>query len=48
MMEILESKQKLFDDYAKDSYITDHATAAKDISEKSMVKKIVDMEETSG
>ena len=44
MMEMLESKQKLFDDYAKDSYITDHATAAKDISEKSMVKKIVDME----
>jgi superfamily II DNA or RNA helicase len=44
MMEMLESKQKLFDDYAKDSYITDHTAAAKDISEKSMVKKIVDME----
>ena len=44
MMEMLDSKQQVFDDYAKDSYITDHTDAAKDISEKSMVKKIVDME----
>lgn len=44
MMEMLDTKQQVFDEYAKESYITDHTDAAKDISEKSMVKKIVDME----
>ena len=44
MMEMLDTKQQVFDDYAKDSYITDHTAAAKDIFEKSMVTKIVDME----
>lgn len=44
LMEVLGNKQDLFDQYAKDSLIGETAPQAKDISEKSVMKQIVQME----
>lgn len=41
MLEILDSKQQLFDAYAKDSVMADSSPAARDVSEKSLAEKII-------
>lgn len=44
MMEMLQNKQQLFDTYAKDSFISEASESARDISEETVVKTIIEHE----
>ena len=45
MMEILGNKQQLFDAYARDSVVADSSMQAKDITEKSLMNRILEQEQ---
>ena len=45
MMEILDNKQQLFDSYARDSVVAESSLQAKDITERSLMDKIVAQEQ---
>lgn len=45
MMEILDNKQQLFDSYARDSVVAESSLQAKDITERSIMDKIVEQEQ---